>query len=101
MFLFVFDMFKVGVGFLLFYIIGLMVVGSMFLDYLCGFVFEVSWLCVILYGSLVFIGVGYVMDCVVILGFVGFWVDDYNVDKVEVELVCIVNEGIVMLEGFG
>lgn len=101
MFLLVFDVFKIGVGLFLFYMMGLMVVGGCFLELLCVQFFYVVGLCVSLYGSLVFIGKGYVMDCVIIFGFVGFLFEIMDVEVVEIVLEVNCESCVLLFVGLG
>lgn len=101
MFFLVFEMFKVGIGFLLFYMMGLMVVVVKFLDIMCVSFFYFVGVKVSLYGLFVFIGVGYVIDCVMIFGFVGFLFDIYDYEQVEVVLIKIYQSYEIFFEGFG
>lgn len=87
----VFDIYKIGVGFLSLYMVGLMKVGKEFIDELClmGKLCDVIKIIVDVYGLLLLIGKGYYMDIVIIMGLVGNMLEKVDIDLILSFIVCV------------
>lgn len=95
----VFDIFKIGIGLFSSYIVGLMNVGKSFIDWLesSGLLIVMSYIVVDLYGLLLLMGKGYVMDVVIIMGLVGNSLQDVVIDEIFVFIELVMCSGWLLV----